>query len=36
MPPEDTTERPLRRDAERNRERLLAAASEVFAIAAST
>ena len=31
MPPEDTTERPLRKDAERNRERLLAAASEVFA-----
>lgn len=31
MPPEDTTERPLRRDAERNRERLLAAASDVFA-----
>ena len=31
MPPEDTAERPLRQDAERNRERLLVAASEVFA-----
>lgn len=31
MAPEDTAERPLRKDAERNRERLLTAASEVFA-----
>ena len=31
MPSEDSAERPLRRDAERNRERLLTAASEVFA-----
>ena len=33
---EDITDRPLRRDAERNRERLLAAASDVFAERAST
>ena len=31
MAQEDTAERPLRKDAERNRERLLTAASEVFA-----
>ncbi len=31
MPLDDPTERPLRRDAERNRELLLAAASDVFA-----
>jgi AcrR family transcriptional regulator len=31
MTPGDTAERPLRKDAERNRERLLTAASEVFA-----
>jgi AcrR family transcriptional regulator len=31
VPLEDPTERPLRRDAERNRDRLLAAASDVFA-----
>ena len=31
MPSENSAQRPLRRDAERNRERLLSAASEVFA-----